>query len=102
MSGSKKPGLIDWKSCATREIILEDLELNGFLFGNDYVEALVVWEHCKNLDDFSGPPVVFDQFKADLKCHLKQTLNCIAESKKEEKMMKNDRQLYPEKMYNHK
>eukprot|EP00957_Ditylum_brightwellii_P045098 3419907-Ditylum_brightwellii.AAC.1 len=63
MHWSKKPGWIDWKSHATREIILEDLEHNGFLFGKDDVEASVVWEHYKHLDEFSGSPVVFDQLK---------------------------------------
>eukprot|EP00957_Ditylum_brightwellii_P070916 5388850-Ditylum_brightwellii.AAC.1 len=64
MSWLKKPGWIDWKSCATREIVLEDLEPNGFLFGKDDAEALVVWEYYKTLDEFSGPPDIFEQFEA--------------------------------------
>eukprot|EP00957_Ditylum_brightwellii_P193776 14756259-Ditylum_brightwellii.AAC.1 len=67
MHWSKKPELINWNSCATREIVLENLEPNDFLFDKDDVDALVIWEYVNNLGEFSRPPAVFDQPKAHLK-----------------------------------
>ena len=36
-------GWIDWRNCAAREILLEDVEQNGWLYGKDE-DAKVVYE----------------------------------------------------------
>eukprot|EP00957_Ditylum_brightwellii_P070087 5323309-Ditylum_brightwellii.AAC.1 len=69
MPKSKNPDWIDWRNSAPKEIILEDLEPGGFLFGKDDMPASVVWEHYKGLDEFKDPIVVCDIFQVCLKEH---------------------------------
>jgi hypothetical protein len=102
MPRSKKPGWIDWVNSAAREIILEDLEPSGYLFEKDDIPASIVWEHYKKLPEFSGPPVVFDQFQTRLKDHRVQAARRLKASKQEQKMMQHDWKLYPVKYCNHK
>ena len=71
MPRSNKPGWIDWANSAAREIILEDLEPNGFLHNKNDMPALEVWKFYQNLPEFKGPPVVFSQFEIQLKDHRK-------------------------------
>ena len=55
MPRSNKPGWIDWVNSAAREIILEDLLPDGYLFGKDDMPASVAWEHYRDMVEFKGP-----------------------------------------------
>ena len=101
MPRSSKPGWIDWVNSAAREIILEDLLPDGYLFGKHDMPASVAWEHYRNMTEFKEPPVVFDQFEARLQDHRKQANKRLEISKKEKEMMIHDRELYPEQNQNH-
>ena len=95
MPRSNKPGWIDWVNSAAREIILEDLLPNGFLFGKNDMPASVAWEHYRQMPEFKSPTVVYDQFEARLKDHRKQASKRFEISKKEKEMMQHDRKIYP-------
>ena len=102
MPWSSKPGWIDWVNSPAREIILEDLLPGGYLFGKNDMPASVAWKHHRVMEEFKCTPVVFDQFEVCLKGHQKQASKRLEISKKKEKMMQDDRKLYPEKHQNHK
>ena len=74
----------------------------GYLFGKNDMPASVAWKHYCVMEEFKSPPVVFGQFEVRLKDHRKQASKRLEISKKEEKMMQDDRKLYPEKHRNHK
>eukprot|EP00957_Ditylum_brightwellii_P083099 6317232-Ditylum_brightwellii.AAC.1 len=78
MPRSNKSRWIDWANCASREIILKDLEPGRYLFGKDDQPASKVWRYYKNLPEFKGPPVVFNQFETRLKDYRKQALRWMA------------------------
>ena len=95
----KRPGWIDWQSCAAKEIILEDLlPPDGILFGKDNVPAEEVWEFYKKQPGFEN--VVFSQFKERLKDHRTQVKGSYIESKKEEKALASDREKCPRQYRN--
>jgi hypothetical protein len=101
MPQSKKPGWINWRNSAPREIILEDLDPGGFLFGKDDMPATVAWEHYKGLEELNNPPVAFDQFEVCLKDYRKKALRRAIVSTEEEKMFKHDRKIYADQLCNH-
>ena len=101
MPRSSKPGWIDWVNSAAREIILEDLLPGGYLFGKNDMPASAAWNYYRNMAEFKGPPVVFDQFEARLKDHRKQASKRLEISRNERKMMQHDRNIYPEEHQNH-
>eukprot|EP00957_Ditylum_brightwellii_P044903 3405274-Ditylum_brightwellii.AAC.1 len=72
MPQSSKPGWIDWVNCAAREIVLEYLLPDGYLFEGNDMPASVAWKHYCVVTEFKGSPVVFDQFEACFKDHRKQ------------------------------
>jgi hypothetical protein len=94
MPRSKKPGWIDWRSSAAREILLEDLlPPDGILFGKDHVAPVEVWEFYKKQEGFQN--VVFDQFQERLKAHRKQVSKTYVKSREEEAALARDRHIYP-------
>ena len=97
MPRSSKPGWIDWVNSPAREIILEDLLPGGYIFWGNDMPASVAWKHYRVMEEFKSTPGVFDQFEVRLKDHQKQASKRLEISKKEEKMMQDDRKLYPEK-----
>ena len=86
---------------AAREIILEDLLPGGYLFGKNDMSASAAWNYYRDMAEFKGPPVVFDQFEARLKDHRKQATKRLEISRKEKKMIQHDRNIYPGQHQNH-
>jgi hypothetical protein len=70
MLTKKNPDWIDWRNSAAREIILEDLEPGGALYGMDNVPVTEVFEFYSLLPEFQK--VVLSQFTARLKDHQAQ------------------------------
>ena len=60
---------MDWMNSAAREIILEDLLPGGYLFGENVMPVSAAWNYYRDMAEFKGPPIVFDQFEACLKDH---------------------------------
>ena len=59
----KDRGWIDWQNSAAREIMMEDLEPGGWLYGEDDLDAKLVYDVYKSRqEEFSDVP--FDQFEA--------------------------------------
>jgi hypothetical protein len=94
MPRSKKPGWIDWRSSAAREILLDDLlPPDGILFGKDHVAPEGVWDFYRTQEGFQD--VVFDQFQERLKSHHKQVSKTYVKSHEEEAALARDRLIYP-------
>ena len=98
-TAAKDPSYIKWITSAAREIILEDLEPGGILHQEDHVPVEIVWEIYKLYPEFEN--VVYDQFKKRLVDHREQAAKRFQTSTQEEMMLKHDRELYPEELYNH-
>ena len=90
---SKKPGWIDWAKCQAKWIILDDLAEGFVSLDAKEDPAESVWEYYRDLPEFSGPPVVFEQFKERLRDHRKQVLKCYKRSKREMEALAHDRAL---------
>ena len=88
----EKPNVF-WRVHVTRAIILEDLECDGCLAGNDHLAADFVWEWYKNLPEFSN--VGFEQFARQLSAHRKQSSIARDMAKRDAKAVARDLALYP-------
>ena len=96
----KDRGWIDWQNSAAREIMMEDLEPGGWLYGEDDLDAKLVYDVYKSRqEEFSDVP--FDQFEARYNDATKKAAKRRARSALEEEYLHHDRQLYPRKSHNH-
>jgi hypothetical protein len=108
---SNKPGWIDWVNSGAREIILEDLEPNGWLYEIGFDNLLVdntflqdclnfyKSEHYGDQSEFFEH-VVFDQFQARMKDHIREAKKRNSRSTEEEEWLRHDRQHYPRATHN--
>ena len=101
MPWSNKPDWIDWAYSAAREIVLEDLLPGEYLFGKNDMSASAAWNNYRDMAEFKGPTVVFDQFEARLNDDQKHANKRLEISRNEKKMMQHDRNIYPEQHQNH-
>jgi hypothetical protein len=90
---------VDWKNHAAREILMEDLERGGWLYGLDQ-EARAVFDIYKtNQEEFKNVP--FDQFEVRYKEATKKAVKRRARSAVEEEWLQRDRLLHPRESHNH-
>ena len=92
-SKSKKPGWIDWRSCAARQIIIDDLQKGGPLYQRDNISAEDIYAWYKKFPAFEN--VVLDQFTERLKDHRAQANKEQFRALQEEQYWIRDRKLYP-------
>ena len=83
MPVAKDPTWIDWRSSAAREILLEDLELGGYLFEQDHVPVGELFKFYKTFPEFEL--VVFSQFEVRIENHWKSATKRINQSRLEAK-----------------
>jgi hypothetical protein len=98
MPSKKNPDWIKWITCAARQILLEDLEPEGFMFGKDHVSAEEAWLFYSTLPEFSL--VVFTQFKARLKDHRTQANKHSQASQRDVRALAHDMAIYPRQRHN--
>jgi hypothetical protein len=98
MPRRKNPDWIDWRTSAARQILMEDLEPEGILFGKDHVLAEKAWEFYSTLPEFSR--VVFTQFKVRIKDHRTQANKQSRASQRDVRALAHDRALYPRQGHN--
>jgi hypothetical protein len=90
---------VDWKNHAAREILMEDLERGGWLYGLDE-DARVVFDTYKTKqEEFKDIP--FDQFEVRYKEATKKAAKRRARSAEEEEWLDRDRLLHPRQSHNH-
>ena len=90
---------IDWRNHAAREILMEDLEQNGWLCGKDE-EARTVYDIYMERQEEFFKEVPFDQFELRYNEAIKKAVKRRARAAKEEEWLKHDRLLHPRKSHN--
>ena len=88
-----KSGWVNWRSCPVREVLLQDLEPGGLLHDMDHVGADVLFHFYKLMPQFND--VGFDQFKARLADHRKQSWKKHELASRDEDACAHDRRLLP-------
>ena len=88
-----KSGWVNWRSCPAREVLLQDLEPGGLLHDMDHVGADVLFHFYKLMPQFND--VGFDQFKARLADHRKQSWKKHELASRDEDACAHDRRLFP-------
>ena len=99
-SKKKKKGWVDWRNHAAREILLQDLEFGGWLYGEDDKDVREIFDIYKS-KQCKFEDVCFDQFQKRFKEATKDASKRRDRSAKEEEFLKHDRLLHPRKKYNH-
>jgi len=96
----KNGGLVDWKKHPAKEILLEDLEPHGWLYGSEILDAVVVYEYylARHKEIFDEIP--FKQFQDRYNEAIQKAAKRRARSAEEEKMLKHDRCLHPRQTHN--
>lgn len=89
----RRPGFINWRSSKAREIIIEDLEPGGILWGRDSLQEVDCWRFYRNLPEFEN--VLFEQFKDRLKEHRKQANKLKELSHRDLRAFLHDMALHP-------
>ena len=90
---------VDWRNHAAREIFLEDLEPNGWLYKLGGKDAKAVFDiYQAQQEEFWDVP--FDQFEARFNESTKQAAKRRARSAKEEVFLRHDRVLHPRQCCN--
>lgn len=98
-SKKKRGAWVDWKNHAAREILLEDVEPNGWLHGEDKDARLVYDIYKERQEEFKEVP--FDQFEVRYNEAIKKAAKRRARSAQEAAWMRHDRRLYPRQTHNH-
>jgi hypothetical protein len=88
---------VDWKNCAGRQVLLDDLE-DGRLTLDNSVTIEQAWETYRVKPEFAN--VVFSQFKARLTDHRKQALKKLTQQQTEWKAYLHDVGLQPRNSHN--
>ena len=88
-----KSGWVNWRNCPAREVLLQDLEPGGLLHDMDHVGADVLFHFYKLMPQFND--VGFDQFKARLADHRKQSWKKHELASRDEDACAHDRRLFP-------
>ncbi len=96
----KKKDWVDWRNHAAREILRQDVERDGRLYGRDDVDATEAFDfYRENQPEFAGVP--FDQFKARYDELIEIAARRRARSAKQEEYLRHDRRLHPRQSHNH-
>lgn len=95
----KRTGWIDWKNSAAREILMEDLEQGGWLYGKDEDARTVFDAYQHRQPEFADIP--FSQFEVRYNDAIAKAAKRRARSAQEEEWMKHDRRLHPRQTHNH-
>jgi hypothetical protein len=90
---SEKPGWIEWVGSRARAILLEDLEPDGVLHGQDHLSADDLFGFYKRLPEFEM--VVFSQFEERLKANRQTTGMVRRMAQRDAKAMEQDRKVVP-------
>jgi hypothetical protein len=90
---SEKPGWIEWFGSRARAILLEDLEPDGVLHGQDHLSADDLFGFYKRLPEFEM--VVFSQFEERLKANRQTTGMVRRMAQRDTKAMEQDRKVVP-------
>jgi hypothetical protein len=98
MPQAENTGWVDWRKTAARQVLLDDLEPDGYLFGKDHISAEVLWQFYRKLPQFQL--VVFSQFKARLKDHRQQASVLLLLAQRDARALAHDRQLFPRQKHN--
>jgi hypothetical protein len=98
---TSREGYVDWKNHAAREILWEDLEPGGWLYGmDDEYDAKEVYDAYQSRQlEFEEVP--FEQFKEIYNKATKQAAKRRARSAEEEEWLQKDRILHPRQSHNH-
>jgi hypothetical protein len=92
-------GWINWRKSAAREILLEDLEPNGWLYGQEDLDVKIIFDIYKHtMDEFNDVP--FDQFQARYNDSISKAAVRRARAAEEEAWLEHDRRLHPRKSHN--
>lgn len=101
-----KDGWVDWINHPAREILMEDIEPNGWLYTVDYDDAEddsiardIYDIYRSRHNEFKVVP--FDQFEARYKDATKAAARRRARSAQEEEWLAHDRLLHPRQSHNH-
>ena len=89
---------VDWKNHAAREILMEDLECGGWLYGLDESARVVFDIYQDRQEEFENVP--FDQFEIRYKDATKKAAKRRARSAAEEEWLNRDRILHPRECHN--
>lgn len=90
---------VDWKNHPAREILMEDLERGGWLFGMEE-DARVVFDTYKDKQE-EFEDIHFDQFEVRYKEATKMAAKRRSRSAEEEEWLERDRLLHPRQSHNH-
>jgi hypothetical protein len=102
MPTSTKPGWIDWRDCASKHIIMDDLKCGILPVDADELSAEEAWELVyQHLAEFVKDGVVFSQFKERLADHRKKIGDDTRRASRELAALTHDRLLCPRQMENH-
>ena len=97
---AKKKGWIDWRNSAAREILMEDLEQGGWLYGKDDMDAKEVFDiYQAKQEEFQEVP--FSQFQYRYDAAIDKAKKRRERSAQEEEWMRHDRLIYPRQTHNH-
>ena len=96
----KKKKKFNWVKSAAREIMLEDLEPNGWLYGQDDLDTKVVFDTYKNQQE-EFKDISYSSFKKYFEEATEKAAKRRARSAQEEEWMQHDRTIHPRKTHNH-
>ena len=85
MPRSNKPGWIDWVNSAAREIMLEDLLPDGYLFGKNDMSASLAWEHYRKMPEFKSPQLYMSSLRPVSKITEDKQTSALRYQKKRKK-----------------
>jgi SAP domain len=95
----RRAGWIDWKNSAAREILMEDILPDGWLYGKEEDAKIVFDLYQQRQPEFAKVP--FSQFEVRYNDAIKKAEKRRARSAQEEEWMKHDRRLHPRQTLNH-
>jgi hypothetical protein len=90
---------VDWLNHPAREILLEDLERGGWLYGLEWDARILFDAYQAKQEEFKDVP--FDQFAERYKDAKKKATKRRARSAQEEEWLARDRLLHPRQTHNH-
>ena len=95
-----REGWVDWKNHPARDILMEDLLPDAWLYGQDTEDAKDVYKiYQRRQKEFKDVP--FDKFAARYKDSLQQAKKWKDRAAKEQDFLNHDRLLHPRQSHNH-
>jgi hypothetical protein len=94
---------VNWRIHPARGVVLQSLEVGGFMAGMDHLKAEKVWDFFKKMPEFNDSregKVQFKQFKARLAGHRSQSARDRDMAKRDAEACRKDRLIHPRKNHN--